>query len=949
MKTFITALALALLSIHSWGSNLDELQIEVDNDAIIQLEKTLASFDDSSPAKANIYIRIGDLYAEKGRRLFEQEIETKKKQGSAQARQSSIRSFLNALKLIKNEEEIANIKMRVATIYTEIDDTKKALALISEVIDNPKTPNSIRQSAYYHRGHGYFTTGEYTKALMDYNKVTLKDMSRDDQIYILYRKGWSHSQIDQPNEAKAAFKQALALVTASENRIGQDIYIDYASLILKENTTTVGEIKSLINNSRKEYQLTLMIEIAGEAYRLGRMDIAKSLYTEIANHPESSVVNQSIAKLRLLIINGNDNIKQKEQAMKELMLVAKRCSDTADCILIKKEIRFYVLQTHRLKKTKPDQLVLSTYKSYLAVFKDETSLFVAAAEVANFLDQHEDSASLYEEAISLEKDLKIKEQYLKSNLARAEASEIPSQKTKAFLLYLKEGQNQQTKSEIIFELAKTEYQIKNYLKSFEYADRLAQDSKTNLELRTKASLLAIDSLLKTQDHTKIAATASLYAILFKSQSDKFSEIANKAELSILVQESQNAKNQSSSKSRSQIQSLKKIYHKSTNLSEKSNLVKNMIRISQDSGLIEAHREALFLLIALPSVSTSEKKAAVLELYNLHLNQIEFSKALELTNLYPQFIILTPFEKAQLADMAQNKTIMLQSYKQTLKAKNSKNNQKAFAASRLVIQANDPIREFKNLTNYLNLDKGLKDQTQLLITLKTLKTDWLKGHKLSTRTKLLLNRINNFDKLLTKAKLKNQPKLTHNPKSLVARQERLNQLDAELLNSSQQKDLLAQTLWLIAIQNENLIFVTELSQLSLPTGIKKDQVEDYKNQLKQLSKPYLEKSIMAKDKLDKINDTLLAFMIQERQTLGLDAQEFFNKEILVLKSITQSHGYRWSTSSVEQTWLARLNEWKSLKRKNELNDLLNVKFISLETQFGNPVLVSFLKERRGPNE
>jgi hypothetical protein len=899
-----------------------------------------------------VELRLGDLYSELARRTFQSEIEEKKTHSqSSLQRSKATQYYQTATKRINHHRLFFETQMKLATLFAETGDTKKALDTLNFIINNKNTPPDIRQVATLHRGHAYFSSGHYKMAEADYIKVLSRhSLSESELILVYYRLAWSQAQLQKTEEAKKNYSQAIHVLSKSGNKEGLDIYLDYASLLIQDKSSSVKDIQSIIQKAHPEFQNRLTIDIGDESFRVARYDIAQPLYTLISKDNRYEDHVQILAKLRIVFIQSKkDEDKNLIESFKAVLRKAKSCSQSAEkCKMIQSEIRSFVIQVHKIKKAQPDQIVLETYKAYLDVYPEEPSMFIAAAAVASYLDKHTDSRVLFEKGILCEKDPKIREDYLVTNLSRAESSGDETDKKLSYLFYLKHGHNLKLKSEIELELAHMAFKKQDYASAFNQAYHVSQSNNAPLKTRMVASEIAIQSLIKQKNDSEILRVAKEYSKQFESKKSYFDSIAKQAQVSLLIAATQKPQELPERDLVSKFNEIKTIAQNEKNGSEKKLLIQNLIRIADASNQANLKKESLLLFLSLKGITQNEKVEATSKLYQTYISEMEFSKAFQLGKANQSLLGLADIELAQLADISGIPTQAILYYEKSSNSHQLSKQEKSKVATRLIHLSGNTKRALTRYFNSLKLDSSNMDQSLSFLYITS--PDLRKNIQSLTKSKTLPqlksaeNRILGLE-FLKSLNFKDPSKLslTHSPSSLKSYQNYLLQLDQTLLKANKKQHLASQAVTLRAIEFFNKKFVEDLSHLPIPKEITKEMEKDYLEQIKTLSRPYLEKSILARQQAEKIERTLFESLKSERLQARFEMTPFLDEEARLINKKLLGVGSRIEDEILTKISKERQLEWRS--QLAQLREQIHENFYSLETQFGNPVLASFLRDRK----
>lgn len=932
----------------STTQSLEDLQYQTDVSAIKKLEETLDKVPSSS--KVLIEIRLGDLYAEQARRTFQDEVQSGKKNHAAsiKQRQAALRYYQGTQERLKNDDRLFDVQIKIATIQSEVGDSKSALNTLNQLISNKKTPSSIKSTALKHRAHAYFSAGDYKKSEADYKQLNHANLDLSESSLIYYRLAWSQVQLQKIKEAKFNYNKAIHQVVKSNHQEGLDIFLDYAALMTQDKQSTASEIVTLINKAHPNLQNRLTTEIAEEAFRLARYDIAIPLYTQISQQSSFDDYLIILAKLRLVLIDNGKQDKAFIESFKSVLRDSTNCKHSGDkCQLLKKELRSFVLQTHKVKKARPDASVLNIYKAYLDFYNDESALFITAANVASYLDLHHDARVLFEKGILIEKDTKVKEDFLLANLSRAESGKDQTDKKLSYLFYLLHGQNSNLKAQIELEIAQLDFAEKKWDLAFERAHRITESQAIKMSLKTQASEIAIRSLINKEDHPLVQKIANQYSKLFKDKKIYFSDIARKAEVTQVLAATQDPKKLSDPELRSKFNQLKMLSFQESNLEERKLLIKNLNRIANDSLILDLRIDSLMVFLTLKNIQASERLEATAALYQIYLDQGRFKKAFDLVKTNKSLLKVTDLEIAQLADIEGLKSSAIQFYTLALSSSKLSSSEKSSIATRIIANSHNKKAALKKYFSTLKLNTKNLDLTlsNLYISEPSLRvTIEDSTEKIKTPlVNLASQRVKGYYFLQgLNLKPSKNIKLDHSPASLKRYQSFLDQLDQSLQKAQQIDSVGSQLVTLRAIHLYNTMFVEDLAKLPIPKEVTKSNEASYLNQIKALSVPYLEKAALAKRQADRLESTLLVNLEFERSQARIELTHFLDSEAYLIEKKLSGFTTKFKAQDLVRFSKARLDLWKS--KQKESSHQIDKNFYTLETQFGNPVYAEFLSTR-----
>ncbi|MCD7936845.1 MAG: tetratricopeptide repeat protein [Tannerellaceae bacterium] len=231
-------------------------------------------------------------------------------------------------------QSFANVRMPEA-----IDYFNRAISLGNY---NPVA----RTDAYFWRGESYYRTGEYNKAISDYQAYLNNTRQRSSEMYALayYSMGYSYFKLQKYNEALSRFRQYLeqekdktsAAYADAYNRIGDCYFHNRQFAQAEQNYTRAAEVrpsagdyavyqKGYVLGLQKDYRgkINMMDQLIREfpesqyvddaLYEKGRSYVLLENYPQAAQafeslinrFPQSSLARKAGIQLGLLYFNDN--------------------------------------------------------------------------------------------------------------------------------------------------------------------------------------------------------------------------------------------------------------------------------------------------------------------------------------------------------------------------------------------------------------------------------------------------------------------------------------------------------------------------------------------------------------------------------------------------------------------------------------------------------------------
>ena len=246
-----------------------ELSASLPKSAVIKINNELSLYlsDTTMPLEKSIYNEA----------LKYKDIENIKKLDDLVSFMLNIAAKSNDKKL--NEDVLWNI----ANIYNYLNLYNKVLSVIDKLITN--YPNSKRISLYKrYKVEALIKNNQYDKALKEIEKnLKEKNISLDDKIYYLTRKGLIYEKLNQKNKAIKTYKSIITLIKNKDEYRTKLHQIKYKIAINYIKNIQYPQAKKILNQIiqspvESEYKKDAILLLADLEYKTGNSQAALKLY-----------------------------------------------------------------------------------------------------------------------------------------------------------------------------------------------------------------------------------------------------------------------------------------------------------------------------------------------------------------------------------------------------------------------------------------------------------------------------------------------------------------------------------------------------------------------------------------------------------------------------------------------------------------------------------------------
>ena len=953
----------------------EKMDSETQNQVVVRLERVLAHMDKSDSSWLPSQLRLADLLAERGRLRFMNEIEASCQgcKGSVADRKKALSIYGQILNQLKIQEQ-GIVLFQMAHLHQINNDDKKAQEIFEGILKNQKKYKSDELIAQSRMALGdlHFQRGESKQALA-YYKIAYNDKKSPNHGLSLYRIAWCEFNLDHLKtaikdlETLARSQDLLVKETAQgfvhdasfQNDVLKDLATFYSrAAISKEQINQFDKLSPL--DQRKE----LLLFFAGEADRLGQKQAAAQIYHLYLDDPKLTQDERLNAMMHVAQVNYDKG--QSGQSIEDFAQAANafkqtRCSEDAKCLELQKQMKHYVTELHRSKKSAPDMDVLKAYGIYSKTFPEDTEMALLGAQVAVELNKSDMANILYRHASSSAKDEKLREAALLGEIEAAEKTQNLQTRETAYQHYLELMPKGKKQFEVRYQLAHLTYDRKQWAKAADQFRVLALDKTGTADLRKKSADLALDCLASEKRDADIEKWALEFAGTFPSNQAEYREISRKSVMNQTAKTA-NDSHASSSDLRDALKKMQTANFAGANDAEKTQLLQNQTIVASKIGDDTALLASLNSLLAMKNLKPAHREETLARKVAIYEKHLDFKSAYSVA-LQMKFSDLKAFERemrlatlADLGSMPQAK----KHYEAALKSGLS-GSRSGMVRSRLVLLSSQPFKELRKQQTELSRFPQLMSETLLLVFAQT--------HDQKSFEALLKTK--NLSHTAAAAFIRKQPFLKHEEalstrlaqhqlnfstdsrlqKTIKERIRLLTDIDHSLTEALALKDFTSEVLALSLLQRENERMVRDLFALPAPKGLTAAEQIRYQNLLKSQARPYLAKSKMAQLKLQDFwkNENTIHAIISDYSKARPELRPFLTQEMQVLAEIAPSSDLKSRFQSGLQETLPTQKELLAARDsvRNNPSDTREIEKLKiLETKIGHPLMSSYLEGRLG---
>jgi hypothetical protein len=955
----------------AWAIKMDS---GTQDSVIGRIEHVLAGMDTQDSAWTGTSLRLADLLTERARLRFMAEVEANcdNCKGSAADRKKATGIYESILERVKKEDK-GTVLFQLAHLYEMAGEISKSERLYDKILNaKPGTySNEILTHTHLALADIAFDKDNHKKALKHY-LIAYNDKTSDARGLTLYRIAWCQFSLGQLDTSIKTLEQLLSsteLLSKNSNSgpvydasFHADVSRDLATFYLRRKikTADIEKFKSLLP---KDQHKDLFLYFAGEADRLGQKKAAHLIYETYLEEPGLTKEERLSAFVHLTQTKydmGDAAHANEDFAVAALNIKDGSCSDAAQCAATQKEMRRYVTELHRSKKTSPTMDVLKAYSIYTQTFPEDYEMAMLGAQLASQMKQDKFALTMYRQVGNANSG-KYREPAILSEIETAEHIRDPktslAERETSYQHYLSVFPQGEKSFSVKYQLAQLSVERKDPSTAAKSFRALALDTSGSLDLRKKSADLALDNLAILKDDKNIQTWSAEFAQALPASASEYRQIGRKATMNQIVQTT-NSDKSSHSELQQALQQIQAVDLRGTSDKDRMIHFKNEAILAQKIGDQTALITSLNSLLAIRSLSADDREETLARKVGIYEETFDFVSAYRVAKQM-KFPKMKQAEKelrlATLADLANENP--RQHYKAAL-ANGLRGKQAAFVSSRLVMLSSSPVKEMKQQKE-LAQNPRLMEQTLLLVYAKTRDTKGLSPvmKTSSLRHSAAVHFIEKqpfyseqtaFDIRISRHQLHSGTN-AQLKKSLDARIKLLAEAQSQLMKAKHLNDYTAQIMALSTIARENERMAQNILALPLPKGLKKNEQEQYISLLKGKARPFVLSEQIAKQKLNEFwqNGSDLQALLHEQENSLPEVRPLLTRELAILSRLAPSSSIKDQLEHSIQNGVVSQQELTSAieaVRKDPKDVERLVKLKNLETKFGHPLMATYLESR-----
>lgn len=972
MSKFLLFVALSVsAAVAGADAGLDEAAQNRLIEKLSQVNMNLAPNDSS---KTSITLRLGDLHAERGRRLANAELNqgcTKCTAGDKD-RKKSIELYNEVLPQLQSDQK-SRVLTQIGHLNELIGQEAKAISIYEQLLKSENA--SIVSEAQLSLAEIYFKKRNYPLALDYYNKVKASHPSQ--KGLAMYRAGWSLFNMNKIEAAAQELKTVLSSQELLSRNVGGAVSLDkqFQEEVSRDYATFISRlpfsekhIEELYTLSPENAKLAHTQYLASEYERLGQVPAAIAAWRYVIqrqSNPQQRLEGHvHLAQLQAQHQQRDKAVQDFSQSL-SLWKSLGTCTDDG-CKNLKIRLKQFVVDWSTLEKKEASPELLDAYKQYLAVFPEEHDLRLWQAQASQKKGEYE--YAMNENLIVADKLTQEKtkaaltdsqktwlETALLGAIENAELSKKNENIDKATSEYLAKSIDRKNEMDVRYQRAQLAYDMGQSAAAAEQFKALAMDKKTPADMRAKSADLALDSLVLLKDDVRLEAWSKELSQALPGQSASLMSVARK---SVLTQSSQQA---TAGNLDGAWATLMRFDAKGAPNDEKITYLKNKLILSEKLGKLQPARDAAEELLRQPTLAEADREFALSRKAWLAELQFDFAGALAATEKMKmageeeqKFLKL-----ALLADLAgRDATGYYRQYLKVVKDKDkavavaselvrkTKYSEKELEAQKKILEQNPEAHAQMIYEVYAN-NGNAKMLDRILADKKLAATPFGSA---ALRSKLLAAYTPLRDRIKGSViDSSSQGKLA---RSLKARVALLEEAERQAMKAVDAQEWASQVVYLGLVAQENERFYNEVLSLPVPEGLSGEEEQQYLGLLSQQAGPHQTKANDIKAKLSEIYGQTDSFT-KYREVVDAQTQpirKVFIQEMAVLKSAMpneqQAKIADVSTEKQEaaKPSVAQIESARQIVREKPFEKAGIESLMGLEKQMGSTSMVSYLQNR-----
>ncbi len=957
VKSILTVAVSAFLCVPAFAQTTEDALIE--KFTLVYLK--LAPKD---PAKSGVTLRLADLMSERARKKSIDDVMKGQKD-----RNEAIRFYKEGVDAA-TEAARARIWIQIGHLHELNGDAKNGVEAYTKVLGmSVATPEQLAD-AHLSLGEVAFKARNFEVARNHFSKV-MENPKAGSRGLAAYRIAWTYfnqGQIEKGIEGLTHVLKNTDLMRRSvannggvDTQFQEEVSRDLATFMAKRRVQE-KDLTLIYELSPEAAKMGNVTYLAGEAERLGQSQEALALWQFVngkQSNPRERLESQiHIAQLEVARQMFEAAVKDYEAAL-ALWSALGGCHDDA-CKELKTRLKNIVVEWNKGQKKTPSAELQRAYQAYHRVFSEDVPMTMYLAQVARERKDYEVAYQTFKEVGAAKGD--NQEAALLSAIETAEQAKNKDWLKEAYDAYLATSTKKERVAEVTYQRAKLIYDQGDYTTAATALHDYAVGRLGTAQLREQAANLALDALGLLKDDSRIQSWSAEFARAVPSTASDMKDVSRKALMN------QVAKLNEAGQPEQAWAVLTSDNFSSAPAADKALYLKNKLVLAEKLKKYSDARNVADEMIALSATKAEDREYALTRKAWLSELVLDFDGALNATQKMANEKKEEAEEKrllkmAMYADLASKETKPF--YTQYLKVAHDEPNRIAIAAQ-LVKASPQPLKEVESYKAILGKSPDVLARIYLEIYGKTRSSEVLK--KMLAQKELLATpsgaMIKRQQLLIDYAQFRSQfegmkldsgtqKKMATTLKARVAALEKAEKTASQIVDTG---DWTSQVLYLTLVGKEHDRFYQEIMGLPLPAGLTPEQEQEYMQALAQQAAPHQTKASDLTKKVQEFwaDTKAVGQLTDSLEQATIEVRPLVENEIQILMTIAPEASKSklaealkpksQAVAAIEKPSIQIIETARAAVRSNPMDRQSIENLLELETKFGRPAMVSYLKGR-----
>lgn len=418
---------------------------------------------------------------------------------------SSYRDFKN-LPAAKQTPEYKDINYNLAYALFNQQQYAEAAQFFKAYSEKSNIDAKQKNDAWVRLGDSYFAQRNYWSAMEEYNKaITQKGIDND---YAFYQKAISYGFVDRDERKIEELNQFLQKYPKSLYKADALYELGNTYVARDNNDAALTAYERIINEvPGSNFTVRTLMKQGLIYYNTGRNEQALAKFKKVAkDYPNTDEANQAVTSVRNIYVDI-EKVEEYATWVKTLDHISVSDTDIEDA-------SFESAENQLINEN--EEGAIRGFEQYLKKFPNGSKALRAHFQLAHLYNKKEDfkKAEPHYVYVTQQRNSEFTEKSLE-NLGRIYLEQKNYQQAVSVLERLEsEGNLQQNITFAQSNLMKAYYELKEYGKTVEYAEKVLKNEKAGSRAQSDAQIFIARSAIQTGDESK---AQQAYANLLKTK------------------------------------------------------------------------------------------------------------------------------------------------------------------------------------------------------------------------------------------------------------------------------------------------------------------------------------------------------------------------------------------------------------------------------------------------